>query len=183
MFNRSQSFCQTAQSFNGSTAEGFTFLDRLDTSNMTTMYGMFQSCANLTSLDVSNFDTSNVTTLSYMFSSCSHLTSLDLSNFNTSNCNDFDNMFYQCKNLIDLNIDNFDFSNANLVLKLRAFRNCSSLSNNSLNSILKALLTTPNYSGCQKRLSEIGLTQTQAETCTTLSNWAALANKGWTTGY
>ena len=34
-----------------------------------------------------------------------------------------------------------------------------------------------------KKLKYIGLTQEQATTCTTLSNYQALVNAGWTTGY
>lgn len=39
---------------------------------------MFSSCKSLTSLDVSNFDTSKVTDMSYMFNSCNSLKTLHL---------------------------------------------------------------------------------------------------------
>ena len=45
---------------------------------------MFLGCNNLTSLDVSNFNTSEVTTMRGMFQNCTKLTSLDLNNFNTN---------------------------------------------------------------------------------------------------
>ena len=51
-----------------------------DTSNVTTMTGMFNSCSNLTSLDVSGFDTAKVTNMSSMFSYCNKLRTLQLSN-------------------------------------------------------------------------------------------------------
>ena len=40
-----------------------------------------------------------------------------------------------------------------------------------------------NFSRDYKKLKDIGLSRTQAQTCTTLSNWQACVNAGWTTGY
>lgn len=51
-------------------------LNRLDTSNVSTMQYMFQDCKSLTSLDLSGFDASKVTDAYGMFSGCSALTSL-----------------------------------------------------------------------------------------------------------
>ena len=84
-------------------------ISNIDTSNVTDMRSMFNSCPNLTSLDLSNFNTSNVTDMSSMFSKCSNLTSLDLSNFNTSNVTDMHSIFNGCSNLTYLDIRNFDF--------------------------------------------------------------------------
>jgi surface protein len=92
-------------------------------------------------------------------------------------------MFAGCTNLVDLNIDNFNLSNiSGGSYQAKAFSNCPNLSNNSLNSILKALTALPNWNQ-GKTLKDMGLTETQANVCVTLSNWAALANKGWITGY
>ena len=85
-------------------------LSALDTSEVTNMSCMFQSCSILTSLDVSNFDTSNVTDMSGMFSACWKLTSLDVSNFNTSNVTNMEAMFYYCKSLPSLDVSKFDTS-------------------------------------------------------------------------
>lgn len=60
------------------------------------MYGMFENCEALTSLDVSKFNTSNVTTMRYVFNSCMALTSLDLSGWNTSNVTDMSGIFQRC---------------------------------------------------------------------------------------
>ena len=46
----------------------------LNTSNMTNMSNMFNSCSALTSLDLSSFDTSKVTNMSNMFYGCGALT-------------------------------------------------------------------------------------------------------------
>ena len=67
---------------------GCSSLKSIDFSNfITTLVGdmqfMFYKCA-LSSLNLSNFDTSSVTSMNRMFDTCSQLRSIDLSNFNTS---------------------------------------------------------------------------------------------------
>lgn len=106
--------------------------DNVDTSNVTNMYGMFQNCRNLTSLDLSNFDTSNVTNMYKMFGDCKILTSLNLSNFNTSNVKYMASMFYQCINLKELNLSNFDTSN--VIDMCCMFQNCINLTSLNLSN-------------------------------------------------
>ena len=127
-----------------------TTIPLLNTSNVTNMNGMFQSCINLT--QIPQLDTSNVTDMSYIFQSCSNLTTIPL--LATSKVKTFVN----------------------------AFKNCSKLSNDSLNIILQMLINATGYTRT-KTLQNIGLSETQAQTCTTLSNWAACQEAGWTTGY
>ena len=57
-------------------------LANADTSEMTDMSNMFRSLG-IKSLDLSSFDTSAVTNMKSMFDSCKELTSLDLSSFDT----------------------------------------------------------------------------------------------------
>jgi surface protein len=71
----------------------------LNTSNVTSMHGMFDECQNLSSLDVSHFDTSKVTNMMGMFYECNNLTSLDISNFDTSKVTNKSNMFNGCNRL------------------------------------------------------------------------------------
>lgn len=68
-------------------------LSNFDTSNVTSMYGMFAYQVSLESVNLSSFDTSNVTRMDEMFNACTSLTTLDLSNFNTSNVTYMDGMF------------------------------------------------------------------------------------------
>ena len=68
-------------------------INLLDTSNVTDMSGMFNSCSSLTSLDVSNFDTSKVTSMDSMFSGCSKLTSLDFKNATFDKVTNYTGMF------------------------------------------------------------------------------------------
>ena len=85
------------------------FNDIFNTSNVTNMEGMFNSCSSLTSLDLSRFNTSNVANMENMFSGCSSLLSLDLSSFNTANVTDMSGMFDG--SLISLNLSNFNTTN------------------------------------------------------------------------
>ena len=70
-----------------------------NTSNVTTMYGLFWFCESLKELDIINFSTSNVTNMRYMFSDCYSLIILDLTNFDTLNVRYITDMFYDCTNL------------------------------------------------------------------------------------
>ena len=65
------------------------------------MQGMFDDCAKIIILNVSNFDTSKVTNMSYMFSMCDVLSDIKgLENFNTSQVTTMEDMFYGCDSLI-----------------------------------------------------------------------------------
>ena len=96
-----------------------------NTSNVNKMGFMFNGCRGLTSLDVSSFDTRNVTNMGYMFSDCSGLTSLYVSNFNTSNVTMMYNMFYNCSNLTSLDLSKWDISKVTDMGDM--FSGCSSL--------------------------------------------------------
>ena len=102
-------------------------LSEFDTSKVTNMRYMFYDCKKLSSLDVSNFDTLNVTNMNSMFSYCSSLTSLDLSNFNTSQVTDMYMMFHSCGSLTSLDVSNFNTSNLTSIDNM--FSYCGSLTN------------------------------------------------------
>ncbi|MHC5250714.1 lectin-like domain-containing protein, partial [Enterococcus sp. LJL90] len=86
-------------------------LTHLDTSEATSMAGMFLNASALTNLDLSKFNTSKVNNMQYMFGSASSLTSLDLTNFNTSQVTTMYQMFSSASKLTDLNLTSFDTSN------------------------------------------------------------------------
>lgn len=100
-------------------------LSGFDTGKVTSMRGMFERCPNLKALDISGFNTENVTDMSYMFDNCSNLASLDLSNFDTSNVTNMSDMFGGCSSLTDLNVKGFDTSNVTDMQFM--FSRCSSL--------------------------------------------------------
>ncbi|MFK4957844.1 MucBP domain-containing protein [Lactococcus garvieae] len=85
-------------------------LEKLDTSQVTNMSGMFSNLKALTSLDVSHFDTSQVTNMSGMFSNLNTLTSLDVSHFNTSQVTNMSDMFANMEALTSLDVSHFDTS-------------------------------------------------------------------------
>ena len=64
---------------------------------------LFADMTNLTSVDVRALDVSNVRSMSGIFQSCSNLTTLDLSTWNLSALtSDFSNMFLDCEKLIQI---------------------------------------------------------------------------------
>ena len=69
---------------------------------------MFNSCHNITELDLRNFDTSHVTRMYYMFNECEKLREIkiDSQKFKTSEVNSMSGMFQFC---IDLKSLDFGF--------------------------------------------------------------------------
>ena len=104
---------------------------KFDTSNVTDMGYMFDSCGQnaMTTLNLGDlFDTSKVTSMTYMFEQCgeSKLTNLDLGDkFDTSNVTDMSSMFAHCGYgaMTSLNLgDKFDTSNVTNMQRM--FFNC-----------------------------------------------------------
>lgn len=109
-------------------------LEYLNTSVVTSMYCMFQSCSSLKSLDLSSFDTKNVTNMLMMFAYCKELESLNLRNFNTSSVSgtNMDKMFYGCKKLKYLDLSSFDTRNVTDMSEM--FYDCRALESIDLSS-------------------------------------------------
>ena len=154
-------------------------LSNVDTSNVTSMQGMFYNCESLTSLDLSSFDTSKVKDMSWMFYNCESLPSLDLSSFNTSKVKDMSFMFRSCSKLeiFDLssfntytvnnmggmftycyalkNLDLRNFNTSNVTSMTRMFGYCQSLTSLNLSSFDTSAVTNMNYmfSGCESLTS------------------------------
>lgn len=186
-------------------------LQNLDTSNITDFSYMFSGCEKITSLDLSKFDTSNATSMESMFRTTKKLNQIDLSTFDTHNVTSMNAMFMMSSSSNDLTRivfgNNFDTSNATDITgmfsnlanvetldlsrfnlgKITACKNmfngCTSLSNATLNAILGMLATATKLGAVNKTLKYIGLSSEQATTCIELSNWEALEEAGWTTGY
>ena len=118
-------------------------LANLDTTNVTNMSYMFNSCQNLTSLDLSNFNTTDVTDMSNMFWGCFSLTSLDVSNFNTAKVTDMSDMFNSCQNLTSLDLSNFDTSKVTDMSWM--FYWCLGLTSLDLSSFNTAKVTNMNH--------------------------------------
>ena len=86
---------------------------------------IFERCASLTSIDISNWDTSKVDTMLGMFDGCSSLTSLNISNWNTSNVTDMSGMFKDCTSLTTLDLSNWNIDNMEDMTEM--FTGCTSL--------------------------------------------------------
>ena len=151
----------------------------IDLSNITFVHcvGLFSNATNLT--NILNLNTEGSTSFNSAFSECSSLETLP--NINTSNSTHFGSMCLNCTSL--KNVPIFDMVKCETYNNSNIFSGCPLLTNESLNNILASLLTSKNIVSTNKTLAKIGLSETQATTCTTLSNWQALVDKGWTTGY
>lgn len=144
--------------------------------NRNSLKSYFQDCTTLITVEAIN-NTSNVTTMSNMFSGCTALVSIP--KIDTSNIESAGSMFNNCINLITIPILNL--SKLSGYKNINMFKNCSSLSDESLNNILQSFITAKNL--YDKTLKFAGLTSEQATKCTTLSNYEAFVAAGWTTGY
>lgn len=170
----------------------------LNSNKVTTTENMFKGCTALKSVAMTN--TNTLITTSYMFGNCKQLESVPL--LDMSNVKDMDYMFQYCTSLTEIpninttnvknmcgafsycsNLTTIPQLNMNKVTNLSiTFDNCTNLSDDSLNNILASLLTATSYKST-KTLKYIGLSEEQATTCTTLSNYTAFIEAGWTTGY
>ena len=81
-------------------------IEKLDTSNVTNMGGMFAYCGNLTSLDLSKWDTSSVTDMNSMFASMEGLTTLNISSFDFTKVTNLNSIFSNDNSLSNLTIKN-----------------------------------------------------------------------------
>lgn len=105
--------------------ESITGANLLDTSNTTTLYTMFLSCASLTEVEVSNWNTENVTDMGGVFSGCSKLTSLNLSKWDTSKVTSFLGMFQKCESIEELDLSHWNTTNVTNIRGM--FNGCNSL--------------------------------------------------------
>ena len=83
----------------------------LNTTEITTMNGMFMDCSGLTSITFgSDFDSTELIHFSDAFNGCTSLQTLDLSCFNTPKLRTMSGTFRGCTNLVVLDLSSFDTS-------------------------------------------------------------------------
>jgi len=82
-----------------------------DTSEVTSMWGMFNSCYKLTTIQLNNWNVSNVEYFTDMFFGCKKLTNLNLTNWNTSSAKSMQSMFFNCFSLTSLDLSSFNTTN------------------------------------------------------------------------
>lgn len=181
------------------------YFPMVDTSNVTNMNAMFSGCKALQTVPKLNRD--KVTAISASFKDCVNLkeagdvestttTGSFSADFAFQNCISLETVpmiknsgiatsmygtFKGCTNL--KNVPQFDVGTTAGISSMNGtFTDCPNLTSTSLNNIMGMILGASSYTGT-KTLKFIGLTETQATTCTGLSNWSALQTAGWTTGY
>lgn len=143
-------------------------LEYLNTSEVTSMYGMFRDCRKLTSLDLSNFDTSKVTNMSYMFYECQALSSITFpASFNTSKVTNMADMFFNCQTLTSLDVSCFDTQEVTNMHGM--FSGCQNLTSLSVSSFNTCNVEDMSYlfQNC-KNLSSLSLANFNTEKVTTM---------------
>lgn len=83
-------------------------IEKIDTSNVTSMRSTFSMCTSLQNLDVSHFNTSNVTDMARMFNGAHDLKNIDVSGWDTSNVTNMECMFNDCESFTDMDFSHFD---------------------------------------------------------------------------
>ena len=116
---------------------------KITVTGMTDASYLFESCTNLTNLDLSEFNTDSVTSMQYMFGHCSSLTGLDLSKFNTGNVINMRGMFIGCFNLDSIDINQFNTSKVTNMSYM--FYQCANLSYLDLSGFNTSKVTNMSY--------------------------------------
>ncbi len=144
-------------------------LDKLSTSHVTDMAGMFEGCSKLTTINLSSLNTSNATDMSFMFEGCSSLTTLDLSSLNTSNVMDMNHIFTNCTALTTLNLSGINTSNVTDMHNM--FSYCTALTTLDLSSLNTSNVTSmaSMFANCSN-LTALDLSSFNTEKVTIMEN-------------
>ena len=137
-------------------------LDRIRSSAVKNMCGVFNQCKKLTKITAEGFDCTNVEDMSIMFQGCENLNSNDyITNGNeTKNLKDIRGMFSGCKNWI--NIYHGITSTDNIVYMGKLFNGCEKLNkitelgeNSKPKNIMKNVINAKEmFAGCPKSLKK-----------------------------
>ena len=128
-----------------------TGLENWNTTNVQDMHGIFQADGKLTTLNVSNWDTTNAINMKGLFNDCSSLINLDLSGWNTDNVEDMHAMFSNCISLTTIgNIKKWNTSNVTDMAWM--FNMCNSLETQDVSGWNTSNVTDMNnlFSNCYK---------------------------------
>ena len=101
-------------------------LPMFDTSNVTDMFGMFDSLNHVKNINISNFNTKNVINMYSLFALSYDIETIDMSNFNTKKVKIMDTFFYRNYKLKTIyGPDKFDLTS--LVSSVNIFEDCVKL--------------------------------------------------------
>lgn len=158
----------------------------LNCTSITTFENCFKDCNAVTSITLTNVNTTDNINFYWTFYGCTSLTDLNIENISNIKISNLTYCFYNCSSLITLGEINLNNVSTNNCMQ-NAFSGCTSLSNDSLHNIIKAMSASDYiktyYTSYNKKLSHIGLTSEQATTCTSFNEWTTLSTAGWSTGY
>ena len=121
-----------------------TGLGNLNTSNVTSMRGMFDYCFKLQTFDIDKLQTASVTDMANMFCNCKSLTSLDVSHFETGSVTDMSAMFKAIGDKVkSLDLSSFDTKNVESMSSMFSFIN--GLTSIDLTNFNTAQVTSMSY--------------------------------------
>lgn len=123
----------------------------LDTSNVTNMNRMFASCSKLTDFPI--LDTSNVTNVISMFEGCKSLSTIDISKYNLQSTSSLDSMFKDCTSLTHVSLSNCNISHITNFKNL--FNGCTHMTSIELTNVdlLNATQLTSMFTNCSSLTS------------------------------
>ena len=153
--------------FKGYHFESFEGMEYLNTSNVTDMSSMFESCSS-EEIDVKLFDTRKVTNMSRMFYGCDNLESLDVSNFATFSVMDMSSMFEKCSSLTTIDVTHFD--TRNVINMSKMFSLCFKLASLDLSKFATGNVTNMSqmFSNCIA-LTSLNLSELDTHNVTDMS--------------
>ena len=136
---------------------------------------MFEGCASLEELNISNLDISRVQYMQRMFSGCSSLVYLNLSTWRATYLNDMSSMFSGCSKLEVLDLSNFDTSQVTTMHEL--FKSCNSLKELDLSNFITINVENMNsmFYGCSN-LTSLNLSNFETSKVLDMANMFALCS-------
>ena len=109
-------------------------ISNFDTSNVQWMYGIFQNCANLNTIDLSGWNLENVYGISNAFAACNRLKEIKgIETWNTSSLVECNSIFQECFSLESLDLKNWNMQRVTKIAY--GFFNMRSLKNLYLNNV------------------------------------------------
>ena len=100
-------------------------LNDIDTSNITDMSFLFDSCLNIKDIDISDWNIINVHNMEFMFGGCHNFIGSHLKNWDVSHVTNMSNMFNTCSKFTGKSIENWDVSHVFYMSKM--FTQCKNL--------------------------------------------------------
>lgn len=145
--------------------------------NRTDYYNMFQGCTALKKVEGMTPLAGRV--FQYMFQGCTALEEAPI--FDCPKAVDFSFMFNGCTSLREIPRYSRALSGFMTYGMKNMISSCPNLSDIALNNVMSLCKRATNSE--VKTLAYVGFSREQVERCKSLSNYEALMNAGWTTGY